>query len=71
MRAGEAYKFANVGPGDYGPFALYGGIYQITVQGLVSGSVTLYELGPNGTTYLSASDAFVANGGDTIYLPPG
>lgn len=71
MSANEAFLFQNKGAGDYGPFLLYGGVYQVSGQGFTSGSLTLYQAGPNGTTYLSVTDAFVADGGDTIYLPVG
>ncbi len=71
MRATDAFRFKSVVAGDQGPFVLYGGIYQISAVGFLSGSATLYQLGPDSSTYLSVSNTFVANGGDTIYLPPG
>jgi hypothetical protein len=53
-------------------FDLHGGIYQIVaVFGAGGISAQLMELGPDGVTYLSASDPLIANGGCTIYLPPG
>jgi hypothetical protein len=72
MRATEAFIYKNQGPGDTPVFNNYGGIYQIVVVGFAAaGSATLYELGPDGVTWLCVHDAFMANGGDTIYLPPG
>jgi len=71
VRATEAFKYKNVGAGTYGPFVLYGGIYQISAVGFVSGSAILQELGPDGSTWLDVSNSITANGGDTIYLPPG
>lgn len=52
--------------------SLLGGMYQISVlANFNAGHVTLMQLGPDGTTFLSVTDDFVANGGDTIYLPNG
>ena len=72
MRATEAFYYKNVAPGNTAQFVLYGGIYQIAVAGtFTSGNAQLFELGPDGATWLTVSDPFTANGGDTIYLPPG
>lgn len=55
-----------------GQISLLGGMYQIMVLATFNaGHVTLMQLGPDGTTFLSVTDDFVANGGDTIYLPSG
>lgn len=72
MRATESKIFKNFAPGTTSEFLLYGGIYQLVVVGtFTSGSATLYELGPDDTTWLCVHDAFLNTGGDTIYLPPG
>jgi len=72
MRATENWTYPHLGPGDSPIFITYGGIYQIVAVGFAaSGSATLYELGPDGTTWLCVHNAFMANGGDTVYLPPG
>ena len=71
MRGTDAFRYKNVGSGTYGPFVLFGGIYQVSFVGFTGGSAVLNQLGPDGTTYLSVSNSFTANGGDTIYLPPG
>jgi len=71
MRAGESSSYQDVGPGDYGPIQLNGGIYQVLATGFTLGSATLYVLGPDDTTYLSMTDSFSSDGGDTIYLAPG
>jgi hypothetical protein len=53
-------------------FGLDGGLYQATaVASWSAGSATLEQLGPDGTTWLSVATALSANGGVTLYLPPG
>jgi hypothetical protein len=71
MRATESKLHQHVSTGDTPNFMLNGGIYQVVAVGFTTGSATIYELGPDATTWLCVHDAFTANGGDTIYLPPG
>lgn len=68
---GEAVKFSNISA-TTAPFVLKGGQYQYTVVATWGGgSVTLEQLGPDGSTYLTAATALTANGGGTVDLPPG
>lgn len=54
-------------------FPLLGGIYQLAAvsDSWGTGSATLAVLGPDDSTFLTVSDAFKANGGDTVYLAEG
>lgn len=52
-------------------FQLAGGWYGVAVIGTGFGTVTLQILGPDGTTYLTATTAFSANGYTLLQLPPG
>lgn len=71
MSGFEAQQFQQA-TGNTAQFQLfYGGIYQVSAQGFSGGSVTLTQLGPDQANYLTVTDAFTADGGDTIYLPPG
>ncbi len=54
-----------------GTFILQGGKYAMDVIGTSFGSVTLQRLGPDGSTYVTAATAVVANGAATLDLPPG
>lgn len=72
MRADEGVQMQGLSGTSNGPsFNLRGGLYQIVWVGTGWGSIELSELGPDGSTWLSVSAVYVANGGDTIYLPPG
>jgi hypothetical protein len=53
------------------PFTLQGGKYAMDVIGTSFGSVTLQRLGPDGSTYVTAATAVVANGAATLDLAPG
>lgn len=53
-------------------FELLGGLYQVAAQATWGGgSATLEMLGPDGTNYLTVSDPITADGGQSLYLPPG
>jgi hypothetical protein len=54
-----------------GTFILQGGKYAMDTIGTSFGSVTLQRLGPDGSTYVTAATAVVANGAATVDLPPG
>lgn len=67
----EAVAFSNISATP-GSFLLSGGLYELAVIATwSSGSVVLNQLGPDGSTYLSVSTTFLANGGGMYYLPPG
>ena len=58
--------------GTFGPFSLSGGMYQVAANGTWGGgSAILNQLGPDGYTYLSVSASITADGGQTLFLPPG
>ena len=53
-------------------FGLDGGLYQATAAATWGGgSAALEQLGPDGSTWLSVATALSANGGVSLYLPPG
>lgn len=72
MRAHERIAIASnvdVTPAD---FSILGGVYALDVIGAGFGTVTLTRLGPDGSTYITAATAIVANGtSGAIALPPG
>jgi hypothetical protein len=70
--ATQAVKFANISA-TTAAFELKGGLYQVSVVATwnSTGTVTIEQLGPDGATWLTVHVAFSANGGDTIFLPPG
>lgn len=72
MRAQDGVTFSNISA-TTAAFPLQGGLYQFSAVATwnSSGTVTLQQLGPDGSTYLSVSAALSANGGVTVYLPPG
>lgn len=72
MRATEAFRFNNISAATT-PFALYGGLYQVSAQSTDwgSGTLVLEQLGPNQTGYLSVTPDITADGGLQVYLPPG
>jgi hypothetical protein len=73
MRATESNRQTGLnGTQNGAEFVLFGGIYQISaIATWGGGSVELYQIGPDGATWLSVSDPITTNGGDTIYLAPG
>ena len=58
---------------DQVPFYLtMGGLYQVGAVGTWGGgSAVLEQLAPDLTTWLTVSASITANGGQTLYLPPG
>lgn len=71
MRAHEAVKNPNISA-TTSAFELDGGLYQVVISATWGGgNAVLTKLGPDGTTYISVSDTFTANGGNTLYLSPG
>lgn len=53
-------------------FTLGGGHYHIATHATWGGgSATFEELGPDSTTWLTATTAFAADGVINVYLPPG
>ena len=70
MRADDGCGFKALAT-DSPVFELIGGIYQITAVDFTTGSASLCQLGPNGTTWLAVAPAFTEDGGDTVYLPRG
>lgn len=70
MRSEQAVRFSNISA-DTSAFELGGGLYQFAVVATWGGgTVSLKQLGPDGSTYLSLADV-TANGGQQLYLPPG
>lgn len=58
--------------GIFGPFSLSGGMYQVTANGTWGGgSAILQQQGPDGVSWLSVSTSITADGGQTLFLPPG
>ena len=69
-RVDENVKFFNINA-TTAAFNLDGGKYCIDVIASTFGTVTLQRLGPDGSTYLTALNAFSANGTANADLPPG
>jgi hypothetical protein len=68
--AGERKNFSNISA-TTAAFPLRGGQYNIDTLGSTFGSVTLQRLGPDGSTFLNAASAIVANGAVVLDLPAG
>jgi hypothetical protein len=74
MRASEAVRFTGLsGTQNGAEFTLFGGTYQVTALASAwnGGSVELFQIGPDNSTWLSVNDGLIQNGGDTFFLPPG
>ncbi len=72
MRSLDGKSFANISSAT-GQFYLdggtYGAVYLAGTWG--GGTVTLQILGPDGTTWVSVTAAWTANGTALVELPPG
>lgn len=69
----DAIKLSGQDAGTYGPYALEGGTYAVTMvsSGWNSGSGDVQIQGPDGATYVSVlAAAFSANGYKTFQVPP-
>jgi hypothetical protein len=74
MRATDSVKYTGLSDSFSGaPFTLAGGLYRIkfVAENWNGGTVTINELGPDNSTWLTASCDFTEDGGGTVYLPPG
>lgn len=73
MRAHEAVSRTGLSGSNSGTeFSLFGGLYQVNFVGTWNGgSIQLSQLGADAATWLSVTGQYTANGGDTVYLPPG
>lgn len=71
MRGYDGKHFDSISA-DTEAFPLVGGLYQIAVLATFGGgNVVMEQLGPDEATWLTVTDPITANGGFTLYLPPG
>jgi len=75
LRGQESVVFcSNVAAGNYGPFELKGGVYNLDYCCTGSGTILLDKLGPDGVTYITTSVTVtngLANTSNVVTLSPG
>lgn len=72
MRALEGFSYSNISATTAAFAIKFGGIFVLSTVGQGFGSVTLQLLGADGTTWLTAATAVIANGvTGALYLPAG
>lgn len=70
----EAVKFSAINATTAAFSLNMGGLYQVAAHSADwtgPGTVTLEQLGPDGSTYLTVTTPITADGGAQYYLPPG
>lgn len=71
MRAYESVRYENIAAGTK-EFDLSGGLYQWNAMASWGGgNAVLAQQAADNVTYLTVTDPVTANGGFTLYLPPG
>ncbi len=66
----ESIQFSNISA-TTAAFQVMGGRYGITAMGSTFGTLTLQALALDGTTYVTAATAIIANGAALVDLPAG
>lgn len=72
MRASESFRGEDKAAGTYGPYSVTGGYYQRAAHSTWGGgSLSLKQLLPDNSTYLTLGTDLSADGVDYFYLPEG